>query len=112
VACGIKDFSNHSAPMKLLVQPFKEVAISIGQHRLGNKKIKCNIYMILGWFSNHSGQKDEPGNTKPGLSSDLFAQIALMMVISSRLALQCLYFAHCLLELKYFLWLLLFPPPL
>src|SRR6267154_816878 len=98
VAWGMNDFSNHSTPIKSSVQPFEDVATlkSIGQHR--ESKLEMNPYTISGWLSNHSGENNEPGNMKPGLSSVPSAQIASIMVMSSRLALRCLYFARCLRE--------------
>jgi hypothetical protein len=54
--------------------------------------------MISGWFENHSGQNDDPGNTKPGLRAMPSAQIASMIVISSRFALHNLYLDRCFLE--------------
>lgn len=100
VAWGIKDFSNHAAPMKSSVQPFGDVPMLAFRSKISQNQNRrnTNSYTISGCFSNHSGQNDKPGNTKPGLSAVPSAQIASIIVMSSRLALRCLYFARCRLE--------------
>ena len=85
----MKDFLNHSAPMKSSVQPFGDIATlkSIQSVSSENHKLKTKLYTISGSLSNHSGENDEPENTKPGLRSVSSAQMASMMVMSSRLPL-------------------------